>query len=82
MIDMTTVMNNHYFWITALYILGGVVAYVAGFFTCFFFCNYNIAEVQKGGHCGIRGDWIPDEVTDCRTINLRDIKHNPYRQED
>ncbi len=51
MIDMAKVIDSYYFWLTLGWIFSGVLAFGAGFLTCFFFFNYSVVgkEVIEDG---------------------------------
>ncbi len=45
--EMQTAVDAHHFWILLSYIVGGFVAFGAGFLTCFFMCNYSVVSKAK-----------------------------------
>ena len=47
MIDMVQVLDNHYFWLTLAWLFSGMLAFGAGFFTCFYFFNYNVVKSEE-----------------------------------
>ncbi len=46
MIDMVKVLNDHYFWLSLAWISSGVVMFIVGFLTCFFYCNYTVVKKE------------------------------------
>ena len=46
MVDMLAYLDKYYFWLTLTWIFSGIVAYVAGFITCFLFCNYHVVKKE------------------------------------